>query len=370
MHRRVQYKKEKIMTRLQKFQAKLAPLAGAALVTSWQNQFYLSEFRYDDGYLVILPDAAYLLADFRYIEAAKKGAAEGFTVIRPTGTMNEAVKELLAKHKVDTLLLEEANVTVAQKERLATVLEGVALISGGSKLFTDMRLFKDERELSAMAAAQELTDAAFAHILTYLRPGIREIDVALELEFFMRKNGAEGLAFDTIAVSGTASALPHGVPRDVELENGFLTMDFGARFGGYCSDMTRTVVIGKADDEMKRLYNTVLAAQTAALAAAKGGMSCKALDKVARDIINSAGYEGRFGHSLGHGIGIDVHESPRVAPRAADDELLLPGHVVSCEPGIYIEGKYGCRIEDMIAVNADGSIRNFTKSPKALIEIV
>ena len=358
------------MTRLQKFQEKLAPLAGAALVSSWQNQFYLSEFQYDDGYLVIFADAAYLLADFRYIEAAKKGAAEGFTVIHPEGTMNEAVKELLAKHGVDTLLIEEAVVTVAQKERLAAVLEGVSLVSGGSRLFTDMRLFKDERELAAMAAAQELTDAAFAHILTYLRRGVREIDVALELEFFMRKNGAEGLAFTTIAVSGTASALPHGVPRDVELESGFLTMDFGARYGGYCSDMTRTVVIGKADEDMKHLYNTVLKAQTAALAAAKGGIACKALDKVARDIINGAGYEGLFGHSLGHGIGIDVHESPRVAPRAAEGELLLPGHVVSCEPGIYVEGKYGCRIEDMIAVNADGSIRNFTKSPKELIEIV
>ncbi len=357
------------MTRLQTFQKKMAEKAGAALITSSQNQFYLSEFHYDDGYLLILPDAAYLLADFRYIEAAKKGAAEGFCVIRPTGSMNEAVKELLAKHMIDTLLIEESNVTVAQRDRLATVLEGVALVSGGSKLLTEMRIFKDEKELAAMAAAQELTDAAFAHILTYLRRGIREIDVALELEFFMRKNGAEGLAFDTIAVSGSASALPHGVPRDVELENGFLTMDFGARFGGYCSDMTRTVVIGKADDEMKHLYNTVLSAQEAALAAAKGGYGCKALDKVARDIIEGAGYHGRFGHSLGHGVGIDIHEAPNTSPRADESAVLRPGHVVTVEPGIYIEGQYGCRIEDMIAVLEDGSIRNFTKSPKTLIEI-
>lgn len=221
-----------------------------------------------------------------------------------------------------------------------------------------------------MAAAQELTDAAFSHILTYLRRGVREIDVALELELFMRKNGADGLAFHTIAVSGAASALPHGVPRARELEQGFLTMDFGARFGGYCSDMTRTVVIGKADDEMKRLYETVLAAQRAALAAAKGGIGCRALDKAARDIIENAGYKGCFGHSLGHGVGLDIHESPRLAPSAAEDAVLCAGHVVTVEPGIYIEGKYGCRIEDMIAVNADGSIRNFTKSTKELLEIV
>ncbi|MBR6726631.1 MAG: aminopeptidase P family protein, partial [Clostridia bacterium] len=319
---------------------------------------------------LILPDAAYVLADFRYIEVAKNSVGADFTVIQPEGSMNSAVKELLCKHGVDTLLLEEDTVTLEQHSRLADCLSGVKLVAGASKALADLRLFKDERELSAMAAAQELTDAAFSHILEYIRPGIREIDVALELEFFMRKNGAEGLAFDTIAVSGSASSLPHGVPRDLPLENGFLTMDFGARYGGYCSDMTRTVVVGRADDDMKHLYNTVLSAQEAALAAARGGIGCKALDKVARDIIENAGYKGRFGHSLGHGIGIDVHESPRVAPRVSDDALLLPGHVVSCEPGIYIEGKYGCRIEDMIAVLPDGSIRNFTKSPKELIEIV
>ena len=358
------------MTHLAKFQEKLKGLADAALIASWQNQFYVTDFRYDDGYVLILPDAAYVLADFRYIEVAKNSVSADFTVIQPASTMNETVRDLLQKHNATTLLLEEDTITLASHNRLAACLEGVKLVAGASKALAELRLFKDERELAAMAAAQELTDAAFTHILSFLRPGLREIDVALELEFFMRKNGAEGLAFDTIAVSGSASSLPHGVPRDKELEKGFLTMDFGARYGGYCSDMTRTVVIGKADDEMKHLYNTVLTAQRAALAAAKGGIGCKALDKVARDVIENAGYHGRFGHSLGHGIGIDVHESPRVAPRVSDDALLLPGHVVSCEPGIYIEGKYGCRIEDMMAVLPDGSIRNFTKSPKELIEIV
>lgn len=354
------------MTHLQKFQQRMT--AEAALISTSRNQFYLSQFRYDDGYLLIFADEAYLLADFRYYEAACMAATEGFTVVRPEKGMLDEVKRLMAKRGAKTLLLEENAVTLSAEKLFKSKLEGVELLTGASALLSELRIIKDEQELAAMEKAQELTDAAFAHILGYLKPGIREIDVALELEFFMRKSGADGLAFSTIAVSGSASSLPHGVPRNQPLENGFLTMDFGARFGGYCADMTRTVVIGKADEEMKRLYNTVLSAQQAALAAARGGMSCKALDSVARDIINDAGYEGCFGHSLGHGIGLDVHEAPRVA-QSAGDAVLLPGHVVSCEPGIYIAGKYGCRIEDMIAVLPDGSIRNFTKSPKELIEI-
>ena len=196
-----------------------------------------------------------------------------------------------------------------------------------------------------------------------------ERDVALELEFFMRKNGAEAVAFNTIAVSGSASSMPHGVPSDVKLRQGFLTMDFGAKYKGYCSDMTRTVVIGRADDEMKRLYNTVLSAQTAAIEQIKGGMLCRDADGIARSIIREAGYGDAFSHSLGHGVGIDVHEKPSLSQKAAEDSRLLPGNVVTVEPGIYLEGKYGCRIEDMIAINQDGSVYNFTASPKNLIEI-
>ena len=185
----------------------------------------------------------------------------------------------------------------------------------------------------------------------------------------MRKNGAQGLAFQTIAVSGSASSLPHGVPRDCPLEKGFLTMDFGARYGGYCSDMTRTVVLGKADANMKKMYETVLKAQKAALDAAAANVSCRGLDKIARDIIAGAGFVGRFGHSLGHGVGLDIHESPRLSPAADESTVLLPGHVVTFEPGIYLPGRYGCRIEDMAAVRADGTLFDFTKSEKELIEL-
>ena len=185
----------------------------------------------------------------------------------------------------------------------------------------------------------------------------------------MRRSGAEGLAFSTIAVSGSASSLPHGVPRPQKLERGFLTMDFGARVDGYCSDMTRTVVLGRADSEMKRLSNTVLMAQKAALEAAHEGASCKALDKIARDIIDGAGYKGCFGHSLGHGVGMEVHEDPRLSSSAKESDLLARGYTMTFEPGIYLAGKYGCRIEDMACIQPDGSFYNFTKSPKELIEL-
>ena len=197
----------------------------------------------------------------------------------------------------------------------------------------------------------------------------REIDAALELEFFMRRMGSEGTAFDTIAVSGSASSLPHGVPRNILLERGFLTMDFGACVDGYTSDMTRTVVIGKADDDMKKLYNTVLSAQRAALDAVCEGACCKDLDGVARGIIDNAGYKGCFGHSLGHGVGLYVHEMPRLAQSANADSRLVRGNIVTVEPGIYIAGKYGCRIEDMVAIDHSGNVINYTKSSKELIEI-
>ena len=357
------------MTHLQAFQRALSGKAEAALISSPQNIFYLSLFDFSDGYLLILPDAAYLITDFSYEEAARAGVAEGFEVISPETGVISGVFEKMKAHRATTLWVEEDAITLAARDRLHAHLDGVELLGGAGEALAHLRERKDKAELAAMSAAQELTDAAFTHILDYISPTRTERDVALELEFFMRRNGADGIAFDTIAVSGSASSLPHGVPRDHLLEKGFLTMDFGARFGGYCADMTRTVVIGHADEEMKHLYRTVLQAQKAALALAAGGIPCRDMDKVARDIIHNAGYAGCFGHSLGHGVGLDVHEAPRLSAKAAEGSILLPGHVVTVEPGIYIVGKYGCRIEDMIAVNEDGSIQNFTNSPKELIEL-
>jgi len=194
-----------------------------------------------------------------------------------------------------------------------------------------------------------------------------ETEVAAELEYYMKKHGSEKPSFDTIAVSGTASARPHGVPRPVRLEKGFLTMDYGAVVNGYHSDMTRTIVIGKADADITKLYNTVLEAQCAAIDAITEGVKNADMDKVARDIIDNAGYKGCFGHSLGHGVGLEIHEQPGVSGGMGDATLKV-GQIITVEPGIYIEGKYGCRIEDMVLITKGGK-RNLTDCPKELIEI-
>ncbi len=346
--------------------------AQAVLISSELNQRYLSGFAYTDGYMLILPSEAYLVTDFRYIEAAKAtvDASECQAVMpTPNTPMLPFVLSLLKSHGVTTLTFEEDEVSVALRDRLASVLEGVTLAAGASAMLTQLRLYKDESEINAIRRAQKITDDAFAHILNYITPDRTELDVALELEFFMRAHGSEGTAFDTIAVSGTNSSRPHGVPRPVKLEQGFLTMDFGARVDGYCADMTRTVVLGKADPEVKRLYQTVLSAQTAALEGMQVGMKCAFIDKLARDVIENAGYAGCFGHSLGHGVGLFVHESPNFSPRSPEDMILKPGHVVTVVPGIYVEGKYGCRIEDMIYATPDGEIIDLTHSPKELIQL-
>ena len=359
------------MSHLKNLQAAMKAAGTEAIVVSSEvNQRYLSGLNYTDGFVVILPEKAFLLADFRYIEDARTTVdATEFEIVMPDRSMLAYVNAILKDHAVRTVLFEEATLSYALLERFKKTFEGVELQSGGSAMIDELRLYKDEAEIAKMTRAQEITDAAFAHILNFINPDRTEVEVALELEFFMRAHGSEGVAFDTIAVSGTQSSRPHGVPRPVKLEKGFFTMDFGARFDGYCSDMTRTVVIGKADEEIKRLYNTVLLAQTSAIDALRVGLPCAEADKVARDIIDGAGYKGLFGHSLGHGVGLYIHESPRLAASVPADEILKPGHVVTVEPGIYMEGKYGCRIEDMIAVLPDGTIHDFTKSPKELIEL-
>ncbi len=356
------------MTPLKKFQAELsAKDCGGAIISSALNIRYLCGFDYTDGYLLVFPTRAYLLADFRYIEAAR-AAVTDFEIVLPEGDMLSELSLLSGINEARSLAFEEKDVSFAEYEKWKKKFDGIALIGTASDMLSKMRTVKSEAELEKISAAQSITDRAFKHILGFLNPDRTEREVALELEFFMRAQGAEGVAFDTIAVSGKASSLPHGVPSDRKLSQGFLTMDFGAKYGGFCSDMTRTVVIGKADAEMKKIYKTVLTAQLAALEAIHEGMTCADADRVARDIINRAGYGKCFGHSLGHGVGLYIHEAPSLSQRATDS-VLQRGNVVTVEPGIYIEGKYGCRIEDMIAISHDGSVRNFTKSKKELIEI-
>jgi len=341
--------------------------ADAAIITSGVNQSWLAGFDFTDGYLLVTKEKAYLITDFRYVEAANAEADKAFEVIMPKGMLGE-INSLLARHGATSVIYEEATLSVSQLRSFEEKIDNASFAPGASRLIDGLREIKDAAEIENTAKAQDIADAAFDHILKVMTPDMTEIEVALELEFFMRRNGAKAVSFDIISVSGSASSLPHGVPRNVKLQKGFLTLDYGAVYNGYCSDMTRTVVIGKADAEMKRLYDTVLEAQLAGVAAAKEGVGCRALDKIARDIIYGAGYEGCFGHSLGHGVGKYIHENPRVSPGAPEDATLKAGQIITVEPGIYIAGKYGCRIEDMLAVTKDGNL-NFAHSTKEMIEL-
>ncbi|MBE6538224.1 MAG: aminopeptidase P family protein [Ruminococcaceae bacterium] len=356
------------MTRKDRLLSVLDGDIDAVLVTSELNQYYLTKFNYTDGYVLVTRNKSYVITDFRYIEAANAAVGDEFEVVMPEGDMRLEIKALLAENGVKKLSFEDKTLSCADYISFSELFEGIEMVRGGSDIIENLREHKTADELEIIARAQSITDAAFEHILKFIKPDMTELEVALELEFFMRGKGAQSVAFDTIAVSGASSSLPHGVPAARKLEKGFFTMDFGARLDGYCSDMTRTVVLGKADDDMKRLYNTVLKAQLAGIEMIKLGESCQAVDRAARDIIEDAGYHGCFGHGLGHGVGMFIHEAPRLSPKVAPTKKLEVGHVVTCEPGIYIAEKYGCRIEDMLAVTENGTI-NFTKSPKELIEL-
>ncbi len=336
----------------------------ALLISNCRNQRWITGFNFEDGYVLVTRKNSYLLTDSRYIEAAEK-EAQGVTVLQMTGKRSDMFKGLLEENGVKTVGFEDTWTSVATYENLKKTFSGFEVIPAG-RLLENLRELKDEHEIDMIISAQRIAEKAFEHILGFINPDRTEQEVALELEFFMRSLGAESTSFPTIAVSGSASALPHGVPRPVKLEKGFFTMDYGALYNGYCSDMTRTVVIGKADDDMKLLYNTVLTAQTAAEEAIAEGVTGAQLDKIARDIIDSTKFKGCFGHSLGHGVGMYIHEAPGVS--GGNTQKMQKGHVITIEPGIYVKGQYGCRIEDMAAFR-EGGPEILTKCPKHLIEL-
>ena len=354
------------MSRLKKLIADMPLEMDAVLVTSEVNQFYLTGFRYESGYVLITRGKSYVFADSRYIEAAKKQANPEFKVMPLKGKITEYLGNALTVESVKTIGFENSVMTCSAFDSLKRNFPDYEFTAIGD-LINNLREYKDSGEIADITAAQRIAELAFDHILGYISPENTEIDIALELEFFMRKNGSQGSAFDIIAVSGSASSLPHGVPRNCKLEQGFLTMDYGAVVNGYRSDMTRTVSIGKATDKMRKIYDTVLTAQLTALNMIKEGIKCAALDTAARAVITDAGYGDNFAHTLGHGVGLDIHERPGLHANAGDKVLEI-GHVVTVEPGIYLEGKFGVRIEDMVAVTPDGAV-NLTRPPKHLIEI-
>lgn len=340
--------------------------ADAALVTSPQNRLYLTGFPSSAGWVLITPEKSYFLTDFRYFEAAGRQVKSCEVVLM--SRLSENVRQIVQRHGIRRVLVENAGLSFADaknyREMFGTMGAQTVEDSTLDRLLRGLRAVKTPRELQKIRDSQAITDAAFSHILTVLRPGLTEREVALEIEFFMRRSGAQGVAFDLIVVSGANGSLCHGVPSEKKIEKGDLvTMDIGALLDGYHSDMTRTVGIGHLSEEQERVYHTVLSAQLAAIEKAAPGVVCSEVDRAARDIIDRE-YPGTFGHSTGHGVGVEIHEWPNFAPNC--QEVLRPGMVVTAEPGIYLPGKFGVRIEDMIAITEDGC-ENLTASDKTLL---
>ena len=350
--------------RVAKIQQELA--AGQAfLVASETNRFYFTGFPSSAGTVFIARDGAVFLIDFRYIEKARQVVTS--CEVQLNQRTNEELVQLCARFGITELFVEAEYTSVSRFASLQEALPGVTVQNSNrfDAITADMRSIKTASELALMQEAQRMTDGTFSYILNRIEAGRTERDVMLDMEFYMRRLGSEGVSFDFIVVSGKNSSLPHGVPTEKKIERGdFITMDFGAVVGGYRSDMTRTVAVGEVSDEMRRVYDTVLKAQLESIKAVRAGVVCSDVDKVARDIIYGAGYEGCFGHGLGHSVGVEVHESPAFSPRC--DTILRPGMVMTVEPGIYLENKFGVRIEDMVYVTEDGCL-NITASDKQLI---
>lgn len=333
------------------------------LVMQDANRVYLSGFTGSSGVLLITADDAVLITDGRYTEQAK-GQAADFRVLTHTEPMPAVAKQAADEAGVTKLAFEKDYFTVSLYESWKEKLAPVELV-GVEGLVEGLRRIKDADEIQRMHKAQEITDEAFRRVLDFIRPGISERDVSLELEFTMKKLGADGLAFEIIAASGPRSALPHGQGTERVLQSGdLLTLDFGCEYQGYCSDMTRTVMVGEPDEKQREIYELVLEAQKAGVEAVRPGASGREVDRVCRDIIAAKGYGEAFSHGTGHGVGLMVHEGPGLSTRSED--VLAPGMVVTIEPGIYLPGWGGVRIEDMVLVTETGH-EVFGKSPKDLI---
>ena len=284
---------------------------------------------------------------------------------RPTSLVEYSalLKEAVQRHSIQRLGFEDAYMTVREHDAYARALP--CELVPAADLLAELRAVKDPEELEIMIAAQRIAEKALTDILNEIRPGVTEKEIAARLQYLMLHYGAEDKSFDPIVVSGPNGSLPHGVPSEKVIQAGeFVTMDFGCIYHGYCSDMTRTVAVGSVTDEMRQVYDTVLQAQLAGIAAARAGATGKAVDGAARDIIRQAGYGPCFGHSFGHGVGVEIHEGPNATP--SNDKPLPAGAVISAEPGIYLPGKLGVRIEDVLYLTPEGC-QNLTLAPKELV---
>ncbi len=350
------------MKNLEKYRSVLTDEVQGLLLTSRYSRMYAAEFDIAEGYAIVSKDGARYFTDSRYIESAQNNIHD-FEVIDFGRDLFGELNRAIADFGITTLGFEEAYLTVAELDSFTSKLN--AKFRPVQERINAFRASKEPWELERMIKAQEITDRAFTEVCGRVREGMTEKELAAELIYCLYKNGGEGLSFDPIVVSGPNTSMPHGVPGDRKLQKGdFITMDFGVIYQGYCSDMTRTVALGYATEEMKQVYQTVLDAQLAGIAVSKAGVSGKAVDAAARDVIAAAGYGDFFGHGYGHSLGLEIHENPNCNLR--NDGPIPENAVCSAEPGIYLPGKFGVRIEDVVIFEADGC-RDITKSPKDLL---
>lgn len=332
------------------------------LVTSPANLRYLTNFTGTAGVAFITQEQAYFITDFRYMEQANN-QTQGLTILQHQGDIVGEIIRLVESQQISVFGFEDAFLTVAEYSVFEEVID--AELAPDSGLIESLREQKDDAEIAIIEKACAIADEGFQHVLKMIRPGMTEIEVANQLDFFMRSLGASGTSFETIVASGARSALPHGVASEKVIEQGdMVTLDFGCVYQGYVSDITRTFAIGDPGQELKDIYQIVLGAQQKVIDAAKAGVTGAQLDAIARDFITQAGYGEAFGHSTGHGIGMEIHEGPNIS-RSNEAELMI-GNVITDEPGIYIAGLGGVRIEDDLLILAEGN-RILTQSPKELI---
>ena len=353
------------MKNLEKYLSLLGEEVDGLLLTSRYSRHYGAEFDIAEGVAIVTKKGCRYFTDSRYIESAENNI-KGFEVLDVAGVgYAKRLNDAIADFGVTVLGYEETYMTVAELMQFEKNLNA-KLIPFNSKIY-GFRAVKEEWELENLRKAQIIADKAFAEVLPRIKVGMSELELQAELIYCMYKNGAHGLSFDPIVVSGPNSSMPHGVAGDRKIQEGdFITMDFGVLYNGYCSDMTRTVAVGFATEEMKKVYNTVLEAQLAGLAISKAGVAGKDIDGAARKVIEEAGYGPQFSHSYGHGVGLEIHEAPGLSFKSEAD--VPENAVCSAEPGIYLAGKFGVRIEDCIIFKADG-YENLATSPKELIII-
>lgn len=338
----------------------------AVLISNGNNMRYVSGFAGETGYLYISDKHHIVITDFRYTYQAE-AEAEGYEIVTiGSGGYEEAINDILRSDNTKNLGFESKDMFFSRYQDLKNKLILDELIPINDEI-TRLRRIKTPKELEFIKQAESIGDKVFAEILSFIKPGMTELEVAARIEYLLKVHGGQRTSFPAIVASGVNSSMPHAVPTVKKIEQGdFLTMDFGCVYEGYCSDMTRTIVVGKASDKQKEIYNIVLKAQLAALDFIKAGIKGKDVDKLARDIIYNAGYEGCFGHGLGHSVGLFIHEDPRLSP--SEEGIIEAGMIETVEPGIYIRGFGGVRIEDLVVVTDDGH-ENYTHSDKSLIEL-